>query len=325
MKKLKHFKLWISLVVIIVLVLLYYSSGYFFIYNNDAYVDADWVKVTSAVPGPITNVPVQDNQFVKKGTLMLQLEAQPFQIAIAQAKANLADAIAKRNMQKAVIAESKAQLVIEKDQAHLAKIELTRYQNLVSKGSVSIQTFQEKKTAYQTAEAMVSKAEADLNQSDKQLAVDNADIAAQKSLLDLAKYNFSKSKITAPADGFVNNMSVYTGDYAKVGETLFSFIKARTWRVVANIKEGNLVDLQPGKTVWLYLSSHPWHLYKGKVQSVGRGVSREPTPQNAGLPYVKPVTDWIRYPYRIPVRIQFVEQPPKDTLHVGTDARVFVF
>lgn len=325
LKRLKHPRLWIVGVIIVVLALLYYSSGYFFIYNNDAYVDADWIKVTPVVSGPISSVPVKDNQFVKKGSLLLALESRPFEIAVNQARANLQKAIAQRDLLAEKIHEAAADIEVQEAKLKLAKTTWQRYSDLFKKQAISKQTFEQQVEILNVAEAELTKAQQVQLQTQKELAVSNATIADERAILSLSEYKLSKSQLLAPSDGYTNNMSVYAGDYAESGKTLFSFIKDKTWRVVANIKETNLVGLKPGQLVWIYLSSRPWHFYRGKIESIGRGVARSPTPPDAGLPYVKPVTNWIRYAYRIPVRISFVNLPKDVPLHIGTDARVILF
>ncbi|MFT6835733.1 MAG: multidrug resistance efflux pump, partial [Francisellaceae bacterium] len=82
------------------------------------------------------------------------------------------------------------------------------------------------------------------------------------------------------------------------------------------------------KRVWVYISSRPWHFYEGRVLSIERAVARSETPENAALPYVKPVLSWIRYPYRIPVRIKLDDWSNGNEnnipLYMGTDARIFI-
>lgn len=312
--------------VILLIILLYYSSGYFFVFNNDAYVDADWVKVSTAVSGPIDQIQVKDNQLVKKNTLMLSLLSTPFEIALNKAQANLDQATATQALLTEQIKEASDFLKGEQAKQQLAEDDYQRYSKLAQTGAVSKDQLDKKTAAYQVAVEQVENATQKLLETRKQHAVAKANIQAAKAALALAQYDLEQSVIKAPAKGIVNNLRVYKGDYARAGEPLFGFIKTNTWRVVANIKESNLVGVKPGKQVWLYLSSHPWQLFKGKVESIGRGIARNPNEQNASMPYIQPITDWIRYDYRLPVRICFENLDQiKDSLHVGSDVKVFIF
>ena len=73
-----NFKRWLSVFLIVLLIIFYISSGYFFIFNNDAYIDADWVKVASMVSGPVDQVLVKDNALVKKNDALLAVVQEPF-------------------------------------------------------------------------------------------------------------------------------------------------------------------------------------------------------------------------------------------------------
>lgn len=325
LSRIKHLKYWVICSIIIIFVALYYSSGYFFIYNNDAYVNADWVKIAPAVSGPISRIPVKNNQHVKKGELLVQLLPRPFEIAVDKALANLQQAKAQQAATQETIGEAQDSIKARQAKWQLATIELKRFRELYAKNAISKQQLNEKTEAFNIASDELAKAKQVLLLSQKQLAVETASISGQKSILNLAKFNLSQSKVSAPSDGYVNHLKTYAGDYAKTGETLFSFIKDGTWHITANIKETNLVGLYPNKKVWIYLSSRPWHFYAGKVESIGRGVARQPNQSDSALPYVKPVTDWVRYAYRIPVRIAFIDFPKDITLHMGTDARVIIF
>lgn len=132
------------------------------------------------------------------------------------------------------------------------------------------------------------------------------------------------SQLYAPSDGYINHLKIYAGDYANQASPLFGFITKGSEHIIANIKESNLVSLTQGTLVWVYLSNQPWKLYRGQITSLGRGVSRSSTQPDPSLPYVEPITNWIRYEYRIPVRIKLIDFPSEKRLPVGIDARVLI-
>ena len=318
---------WICL--IIFLFVLYYSSGYFFIYNNDAYVDANWVKIAARVTGPIDQVKVKDNQYVKQGSPLLNFLQDPFEIAVRQAQANLMQAQANILILETQSSLAELETGIQQAEFNLAKLEFGRYQALVKTSAISKELFDEKRENLQIAAGQLEKAKQNQQLVLNQLAEGKAKVAEMQSALDQASYNLKQSRLYAPANGVVNHLRVYTGDFANKGDILFSFVDTDTWRVVANIKESNLVGVNPGQKVWLYLSSHPWTLYRGEVESIGRGVARAPVQTVDGMPYIDPVTDWIRYDYRFPVRIKFMTLPEDHNhhpdLYLGSDVKVFIF
>ena len=323
--KKRTFRFLLIIGVVCVLIVLYYSSGYFFIYNNDAYVDADLVNITTTVSGPIAKVAVKDNQHVKKGTLLVQLLQTPFDLNIRHAKSCLNQAMAEKALLQVELHQAKATVMVKQAQLKLATLEWHRFNKLYQKQAISKERRDEKNEQYQIAQAELVQAQQAVAQVQHRYPVEQAKVGQAMSMLGLRKYEKSQSTLYAPTDGLVNHLSVYHGDYSNAGTTLFGFINDHSWRVVANIKESNLVGIHPGKSVWVYLSSRPWHLYRGVVQSIGHGVARQVNPPNPGLPYIKPITNWIRYDYRIPIRIVLTPMPRNLRLHMGTDAKVFVF
>jgi multidrug efflux system membrane fusion protein len=150
-----------------------------------------------------------------------------------------------------------------------------------------------------------------------------ADVDVAKAQLALAQYNRSRTRIVAPISGYVTNLSLRPGVYAKPGEPIIGLVDDSQWRVVANFKEYVASRLKPGMRAWIWLDSHPWRLFAARVVSIGRGISREQD-QGRLLPYVAPTTDWIRLARRMPVT--FVLEPKPDVLlFMGADARVLLF
>ncbi len=328
---LKFYKVFFSVLLIILLIIFYYSSGYFFIINNDAYIDADWVKVASSVSGPVDKIGVKDNQKINKGDFLLGVLQEPFLIAVNSAQANLEKAQAASLILNQQIDAARDQIKANQSRLDLANLDLERYGKLLKSQVVSQQLYDQKLSSAQVASDQLLQSQNLARSLKAELAQNRANIDIAQSNLDQANYDLNHSVIKAPFDGFVNNLKIYSGDYISQGQVLFSLINTQTFRVVANIKESNLIKLKPGQKVWIYISTSPWHLYPGVIESLGRGVAREPsssTNSNTGLPYINPVTDWIRYDYKIPVRIKFLDNLNNLNnlnLYLGTDVKVFIF
>jgi multidrug efflux system membrane fusion protein len=114
------------------------------------------------------------------------------------------------------------------------------------------------------------------------------------------------------------------GDQARIDEPLIGIVDANAWRVIANYKQSYLPLFQVGRTAWVWLDSHPWRFYRGRIVGIARGISRTEG-QDKLLPYVAPTTDWIRLQHRFPVTITLVDPPPDLTLYMGADARTVIF
>ncbi|WP_299490041.1 HlyD family secretion protein [uncultured Shewanella sp.] len=320
-----HNKLLLLASLLLLFIAGYYSSGYFFIYNNDAYVSANVVKITPSVSGLITHINIIDNQEVKKGDLLVTLDQEPFNIAVNNATALVAQAVAQQDLLSTQLKEAQAGIEISQAQANFAKLEFERYQILQKKNSVSKNDLDSKQEEYNIATATLEKSQLTYQDLVKRAPLDQALVQQQKAALRQAEYNLKMSQIYAPSAGYINNLKVYAGDYANQATPLFGFITKNSKHIVANIKESNLVSLTKGTLVWVYLSNHPWKLYRGQITSFGRGVSRSNTQPDPSLPYIEPITNWIRYEYRIPVRIKLMNFPNSNHLPVGIDAKVIIF
>ncbi|MEM8561421.1 MAG: HlyD family secretion protein [Pseudomonadota bacterium] len=312
-------------VTLLIVTLLYSLSGYIFVYNNNAYVSADVVRIAAGVSGIVSKVPVEDNSFVKEGSLLLSLDQVPFQLNVQSARARLSKALAEQRNLSLETAEKRSELEIQKAQNQLAAENLARYKKLFEAGDLSRQDFDERQEQYTVTELQTAQAQQAFDLSQQQSDIYAAEVKDLKSSLGVAQYQLQISQLYAPTDGYVNNLKIFRGGYVNSGDTLFGFINRDTTRIVANIKDTNLAMLHPGKRVWVYLANYPWRFFKGEVESLGRGVSRSESTEDPALPYIEPVTSWIRYSYRIPVRINLVNFPEDKQLFVGADARVFVF
>ena len=321
-------KFWSLIIFLILFYLVYYSSGYYFVYNNDAYVFANVSRVSPVVSGKIDKIYVHDNQYVKQGQLLVELDQTPFINAVEYTKGMLLDHQYKLQQLTSSINEQKAEIKVIEAQLKLSNIEWERFKKLSEQGAASIEKFDIKKAKYHVMEAELEKAKQTLINKQKEKAVLKSLIKAYEGKLGIAKYNLAHSKIYADKDGYINHLRIYDGDFAKEGQALFGLVEIGSWQVIANIKSNNLPIVKPGKRVWVYIASRPWHVYEGTIHSVGRAVARESAPEDAALPYVKPVLSWIRYPYRMPVRIDLEDWPIGDdqspSLYMGTDARVFI-
>ena len=134
---LRRYKVWLLIGLAILIVIAYYSSGYFFIYNNDAYVDANWVKLSFSVPGKVDHVYVKDNQYVKKGALLVTLDPRPCLLAVNSAKAQLDQASAHQVLAQIKVKVTQTDIQLAQARMALAKLEWQRYQKLLRTHAVA--------------------------------------------------------------------------------------------------------------------------------------------------------------------------------------------
>ena len=288
---------------IIALTVLILGIAGFVFYNNskyvsteDAYVDTTIVTVSPKVNGQLVKVYVDDNQKVKKGDLVAEIEDNDYKAKLAQVRAKYNQAML---MQKNAKAVNKA----VKTNVENAKADLDRYQDLYKDGAVS-------KQQLDIATANYHKVNADLTTSNENLlttkgkSVADAQIEELKALKEQAELYLSYTKIYAPSDGTVASKRATEGMYVAPGSPLFAIVPNDVW-IVANFKENQLTNIQEGQKVEIKIDTFPNVKFKGRIDSIQRASGAKASlfpPENAVGSFVKVVQ-------RIPVKIVFEDIP----------------
>lgn len=318
--KSRNSKLCLGAIIALILYVLYV----WFLYCNDAYWLADLVKIAPQVKGYVQQIAVSDNQIVKKDQLLLQIDPTPFQLAVDEKKTLLNEGNEQLQELKITYQEHLASLKALQAQLDLANITVKRYKTLVVKQEVSQQQLDEQQTKQQVINANLQKETIAIKQANQAINVQAALVKNMQAQLASSEYQLSLTTIRAPANGFINHLRVYVGDYVNIGVPMFGLVDNDKWQIIANYKERDLADIHIGQKVLVYLPNYPWRLWLGTVNSVSHAVSRVVSNPDASLPYVEPVTDWIRYPYRFPVTITLNHPPPIITRHMGMDVKTLI-
>ncbi len=306
----------ITAIILVILGIVAAIHSTYFQSTDDAFVEGRLVSVAPRVAAPVINLLVDDNQPVKAGTLLVELDPKDFEVALAQAEARLAEAKAGLNMSEKKVDESTSKvnksfedISSASSRLDFAKKDFERYKELYKDGIVSKQDFEKSKTALEVAEADYNAAQE--NSMATQHALDSgkakakADEAAIKKLeaeVEQAKLNLAYTKIYAPQDGKVAARSVEKGNYVNVGQPLMNIVPEQVW-VVANFKEIQLTNMKPGQPVKVKVDTYPGKRFKAHVDSIQRATGAKSSlfpPENAVGSYVKIVQ-------RVPVKIVFDE------------------
>ena len=263
--------------------------------TDDAYVETTTVQVSPKIAGHITKVYVKDNQAIKAGMVVAEIDDTDYRVKLEKAEANY---------QKVLLNKKNAQANFKAMQTNIsvAKKDLDRYTALYESGAVSKQTLDAAQAKYDSAQANLTQAEeALLSPNDNKVA--DADLRAVKAELDQAKLNMQYTKVIAPQDGTVSSRRVETGMYVQPGSPLFVIVPNNVW-VVANFKENQLRHMRAGQPVDIKIDTYPDHVFKGEVESIQRSSGAKSSlfpPENAVGSFVKIVQ-------RIPVKIIFTEK-----------------
>jgi membrane fusion protein (multidrug efflux system) len=258
--------------------------------TDDAFIEAHVSAISPRVSGHVLKVFVDDNQKVKRGTLLIELDPNDFLAKLDARKASLAAA-------KAAVGQSLAQIDAAQAAANRAQIDLRRYRQLVAKDSATQQRLD-----YAIADA--NAADAHLEAAKEQVSAAEAKVLQNQADLEQAQLNLSYTKIHAPLTGKVTKKSVEVGEYVTVGQPLLAIVEQKPW-VVANFKETQLTRMKPGQKAIISVDAYPNKKLKGHVDSIQAGTGAAFSllpPENATGNYVKVVQ-------RVPVKIVFDEDP----------------
>ncbi|WP_313276687.1 HlyD family secretion protein [Kosakonia cowanii] len=281
--------------------------------TDNAYVRGQTTFISPQVNGYITEVPVQDFVNVKKGDLIMQIDDRIYRQRVDQAKATLAmkraaleNNLQQRKSAQAVIARNEAALASAKAQNLQAQADLKRVKALTADGSLSVR---ERDAALATAaqnSANIAQAQATLEMSrqDLQTTIVNraslqADVENAQAALELAQIDLQNTRIVAPRDGQLGQISVRLGAYVTAGTHLTSLVPAQRW-VIANLKETQLADVVVGQPVTFSVDALDGRSFNGRVESISPATGVEfsaISPDNA-------TGNFVKIAQRIPVHIQ---------------------
>jgi membrane fusion protein, multidrug efflux system len=302
---------------------LYWGSSYVFSYTDDAYVTSDLVAVAPWITGRIVAVPIVDNETVTKGTVLAEIDPTPFRLSLDQQQAKLVEAEAQLAVDHDLIKSAKAAREAAEAKAQLANDNLARARPVANAGFLSRQALDATTAAAQEAAAELNDAETTVSKERQLQALHEATIKAISAEIAYLEWQLDQTKILAPTDGTITNLTLRVGDQAVANQPLVGIVDAHAWRIIANYKESVIRHMQVGHIAWVWLDAYPWHVHRAVIQGVARGISRRQTP-NTLLPYVEPTTDWIRLERRFPVTLLLEDPHPDVTLHMGSDARTLI-
>ncbi len=281
----------IIIVVLCLLGWLYFST---FETTDDAFVEGHIVRISPKVTGIIEKLYIDDNQHVKKGDLLLQIDDRDYKVRYDQAKAAYEMALYKQK--SAVVDKNAAETDLK-----VAQQDYDRYKNLFEKGAVSQQEYDKAKSKFDLAKANYAAAQQAVFSKEKNKVAD-AELRRLEAAMKQAQLELSYTKIYASDDGKITNRSAEEGAFINAGAPLFSIVPDKRW-VVANFKETQLNKIRVGQKVKIKVDAYPHLKLVGKVDSIqsstGAKTSMFP-PENAVGSYVKVVQ-------RVPVKIIFTQ------------------
>ncbi len=325
-------------------------------WTRDGQVRAQVIQITPRVSAPIVKLPIVDNQFVKAGDLLFEIDPRMFEAALEQARAeydNTRDEIealekqveaaqadveaANANIKKAEAAirgyagrveqaqaEYQRQQILDKERATSKKrVEAARgdYIAVVNEKANAEAQLLEMKAQLSQARAKLSKAQADLGAPGEQ----NARLRLASAKVREAELNLEFTQVRAPLDGYVTNLNLRLGSQAVANQPALALVDVNSFWIVGFFRENYIKDIRKGDRAIVTLMSYPDKPIEGHVDSLGWGIAQPDGSTGSDLlPNISPSFEWIRLAQRVPVRIHIDPLPEGVELRVGTTASVLV-
>jgi membrane fusion protein (multidrug efflux system) len=272
--------------------------------TDNAFIEARIVQVSSKVSGTVARVLVDDNQFVKKGALLLEIDGRDYQLRTAQAAAGVGMAENEMGGEQLKADGARAALQSARARFDQAVLDQNRAEKLYSRDVLPKEQLDRQTTARKVSEAQLKESEDALKraQAEAGLAIkagSKAKILQRKALLDEAQQQLSYTKIYAPRDGYITRKAIEIGVNIQAGQPLMALVPLQDAWITANYKERQITHLKPGQKVRFSVDTYPGRTFSGTVDSIMAGTGAAFAllpPENATGNYVKVVQ-------RVPVKI----------------------
>lgn len=295
---------------------LYWLNSRHYESTDDAFIDGNISQIASRVAGRVTSIAFADNQQVKAGQLLIELDPRDFQVKLdqavsqrTQAAAQLDQARAQLGVQQANLDQSNANVRVTEADLQQAQTDFARYRSIDPKAIA--------KQQLDTASSAVRSAQARLDANRQAVAGVRAQIEAQRAAIaaadatlqqaevgvENAKLQLSYTNVVAPADGQVTKRTVELGNYVNPGQSLVAVVRNEMW-VTANFKETQLAAMQPGQYVRVQVDACPDFDITARVGSFQAGTGSV----FSSLPAENATGNYVKVVQRLPVRINFEKQ-----------------
>ncbi|PTV95064.1 membrane fusion protein (multidrug efflux system) [Rhodobacter aestuarii] len=296
--------------------------------TENAAVQQARISVASQLSGRVTEVFIADNAVVKAGAPLFRVDPQPYELALAQAEASLAQARLGVEQLRAAWAAAVAQEKVAQDNADYLQSELERQQQITARGAGTQSALDaarhDASSALETLSAAkqnVAAALAALGGNPDVKTDDHPTVQAALVARDQAAYDLSQTTVKAPADGVVYKAGSFkTGQFVTAGASLFSLVETDDTWIEANFKETQIGHMAPGQKATIEFDAFPGRDYEAVLEAVGAGTGAE----FSILPAQNATGNWVKVTQRVPVTLRLVPGSNLEGLRTGLSASVTV-
>ena len=329
-KLLRSARAWVLFILLVIagLAAYYVYSDRYTPFTTDAYVQAYVVQVAPRVEGQVVRVYVRENQAVKQGDLLFEIDRRPFEHRVAMLEAKRVKAtheVAQMESELAAAKAEDARLVAEEAYARTVH---EQEKEIYKQEATTDRKYVEAVQKHKAAQAALERSRAQVRKAGEALAArvgdEHALVAEVEAQLAEARLDLDWARVYAPCDGLITDLQLREGAYTHTGQAALTVIDTSRWLVVANFRENALTRLREGQPARVALRGAPGRLFDARVVSVGRGVCQGQGVPSGQLPDVKVPANWVPPAQRFQVRLT-LDDPDAVPLRVGMTGSVAVY
>jgi multidrug resistance efflux pump len=321
------------LALIVASLLWYFAADRLTPHTTQARVQAFVVPVAAEVAGKVLAVHVRNNDEVQAGQPLFDIDPSQYRIALQRSRSDYESVQRSVNASAATVEAARASLQAAQANHVKADKDATRQETLYAEdpGAISVRRLEVAQATRIQARSQEKAAEADLRKAQEaagESGDNNAQLRSARSAVEKAELDLARTQVVAPGRGVVTDLRTDVGHFAQAGAAAMTLIAIHDLWINADLTENNLGNIDPGDEVAIVLDVLPGEVLKGRVRSVGAGVSSGQQQAPPGtLPTIQNSRDWLRQAQRFPVAIEFdaAEAERLGKVRPGGQAEVMVF
>jgi len=305
----------------------YFVEGRWYEDTDDAYVNGNLVQITPQVTGTVITIGADDGDLVHAGDVLVKLDPADADVALEQARANLAGTVRKVRGLYSNVSGAQSEVAVRKVAVDKAMQDYNRRRDLAKSGAISAEELSHAMDALTSAQSALTSAQQQLQTNkvlvDDTVVASHPDVQTAAAKVRAAYLDDVRTSLLAPVDGYVAKRSVQLGQRLAPGTPLMAVVPLHGVWIDANFKETQLGNMRIGQPVEIRADVYGGSVtYQGKVESLGVGTGSA----FSLLPAQNATGNWIKIVQRVPVRVFFTDPKQLDEhpLRIGLSTKVSV-
>ena len=305
----------------------YYLASGGSIDTDNAYVKARLHNLSSEIDGRVQFVLVKENERVKKGQPIIELDPEPYEIAIREAQANLAAIHQDLKSLRSEYRGSSVDIALAKKRIAYLTTRYERQKKLRATGVSSIARLDEAAFQMQIAEQELRSAKeqrrkllTDLGGDPAAVKDTHPDVQRATTEVERAQLDLRRTLIIAPADAIIARIKSEPGEVVEAMEPIVLLVDENDIWIEANLKETKLTHIRVGQEAEIIVDAYPDATWRARVESIAPATGAEFAllpPQNAS-------GNWVKVVQRLPIRLSVIDPQQPLALRAGMTASVSI-